>query len=243
LQLTVTSEPAQRQVTFTLDQSVHLGGLRVPWTSTGENPAYNLEGELQLGVSEPVPKVRVSPVGEAPEIDGRLNDAAWQRDPDIPALNLLAGGKPATENTAVWLTYDAEALYVAFRCDESQMDKLVATFQDRGDPLYRDDDVEVFILPPDANRALQLAVNPLGTISDNFGSDQPWTAAARQYQDHWDVEMAIPFSVIGIAGAPESGTSWGMQFGRQQKAKHETTAWTPGRAFNVPEGFGLVIFE
>ncbi|MEA3401605.1 MAG: hypothetical protein U9R79_10230, partial [Armatimonadota bacterium] len=54
LQLTVTSEPAQRQVTFTLDQSVHLGGLRVPWTSTGENPAYNLQGELQLGVSEPV---------------------------------------------------------------------------------------------------------------------------------------------------------------------------------------------
>jgi len=48
---------------------------------------------------------------------------------------------------------------------------------------------------------------------------------------------------VGARGRPEAGTSWGMQFGRQQKAKGETTAWTPGRAFNVPEGFGLVVFE
>jgi hypothetical protein len=34
-----------------------------------------------------------------------------------------------------------------------------------------------------------------------------------------------------------------LQLGRQQKAKAETTSWTPGRAFNVPEGFGEVVFE
>ncbi len=241
--LQVGAEAVTHPVTLRLEETVRLGSMTVGWEATSEDARYNVSGEFKLGVAEPVPTITIGASAEPPEIDGELDDAAWQGDPSIPALNLLAGGKPATENTAVWVTYDDEAVYIAFRCEESQMSKLVATYQDRGDPLYRDDDVEVFILTPGAKRSLQLAVNPLGTISDSFGNDTPWTAAAHQYDDRWTVEIAIPWEVVGARGRPEAGTSWGMQFGRQQKAKGETTAWTPGRAFNVPEGFGLVVFE
>ncbi len=244
MELLVSGDPARRQVTFRLDETVQLGKLKIPWqTTSDEQPRNNLSGELHLSVSEPVPSVLIERTGVAPTIDGDLGDAVWQREPDIPALGLLAAGRPATEATAVWLTYDAEAFYVAFRCAESQMNRLVARHNERGAPLYQDDDVEVFIEVPGMTAVRQFAVNALGTISDNFGNTAPWRAGARQHEDHWTVEIAIPWSVLGVREAPAPGASWGMQFGRQQKARGETTAWTPGRAFNVPEGFGLVVFD
>ena len=68
-------------------------------------------------------------------------------------------------------------------------------------------------------------------------------AAAKQYGDHWTVEMRVPFGVLGMDGAPEVGRSLDMQFGRQRKPVSETTSWTPGRAFIAREGYGLVVFE
>lgn len=241
--LTAGPEPARADVVLTPAESVHLGTLRIPWETTSPDARYNLSGVLEVRVAEPVPSVTIERTDAAPTIDGDLGDAAWQRDPDIPTLNLLAGGKPASEATSVWLSYDAEALYVAFRCAESQMNKLMAKHSERGAPLYQDDDVEVFIEVPGATAVKQFAVNALGTISDNFGNQAPWHAAAKQYDDRWTVEIAIPWAVLGVERAPAPGDSWGMQFGRQEKPKSETSAWTPGQAFNVPEGFGLVVFE
>ncbi|MGD9497825.1 MAG: sugar-binding protein, partial [Armatimonadota bacterium] len=243
LGLRVGAEPVSADVVLRLAESVHLGELKIPWQTRSEDARYNLSGELHLGVSEPVPSVSIGRTGAAPKIDGDLTDTAWQREPDLPALNLLAAGKPATEATAVWLGYDDVAFYVAFRCHESQMNRLVAQHTERGAPLYQDDDVEVFIEAPGATAVRQFAVNALGTISDNFGNSAPWRAAAKQYDDRWTAEIAIPWSVLGVEHAPAPGDSWGMQFGRQQKAKSETTAWTPGHAFNAPEGFGLVVFK
>jgi hypothetical protein len=34
-----------------------------------------------------------------------------------------------------------------------------------------------------------------------------------------------------------------MQFGRQQKAKGETTSWTKGASFIQKEGFGEIVFQ
>lgn len=241
--LNVGPEPTGADVMLTLAQSVQLGTLKLPWETASADARYNLSGVLEVGVSEPVPSVTIERTGAAPAIDGDLGDAAWQRDPDLPALGLLANGDPPTQPTQVWLGYDADGLYLAFRCTESQMNKLVAKHAERGAPLYQDDDVEVLIETPGATAVKQFAVNALGTMSDNFGNTAPWRAAARQYEDRWTVEIAIPWAALGVAGAPAAGDSWGMQFGRQEKAKGEVSAWTPGRGFNVPEGFGLVVFE
>jgi len=241
--LRVGAEAVEADVVLRLTDAVHLGGLTVPWRTSSDDARYHLSGELHLSVSEPVPSVTIERTGAAPTIDGDLADAVWQREPDIPALGILANGDPATEPTQVWLAYDDGAFYVAYRCSESQMNKLVAQHGERGAPLYQDDDVEVFIEPPGAPAVRQFAVNALGTISDNFGNAAPWRAGAKQYQDRWAVEIVIPWSVLGVDGAPAAGDSWGMQFGRQQKPSGETTSWTPGRAFNAPEGFGLVVFQ
>ncbi len=251
----VTAEPAQFElalppagsaaqwVTFTLAPSVRIGELSIPWSTASADARLVAQDALLLTVGDPVPTASIARAPAAPVIDGDLSDAVWQREPLAASLTLLRGGKPATEQTAVWMTYDDAGVYVAFRCAESLMNKIQARHTERGSPLYTDDDVEIFILPPTARQAYQFAVNPLGTISDNFGNQAPWQAAARQYDDRWTVEVFIPWAAVGVEGVPERGSSWAMQFGRQQKPKGEVSSWTPGNAFNNPEGFGVVIFE
>ena len=134
-------------------------------------------------------------------------------------------------------------MYIAFECAESNLPGLVARHAQRGAPLYQDDDVEVFVLPPGQPAALQLAVNALGTQSDNADNDGPWQAAARKTANGWGVEMLLPFAALKVAGPPAPGTAWGFQFGRQQKGKGEVSSWTTGAAFNAPDRFGEVLFR
>ncbi len=233
----------ERMVTCRAAGSARIGGLTIPYTISSENAKFNLSGSIAVVTSDPVPRVAIKRTAEKPTIDGKLAEAVWRRPPTIPELRMLAGGGPATEQTAVWGAYDDQGVYFALRCAESQMDKLQAKLTERGAPLYREDDVELFLLPPGAPRAFQFAINALGTRSDNFGNKANWVAAARRSADAWTVEVFIPYGAVGVSAAPRRGSSWACQFGRQQKPKGETTAWTPGRAFNMPEGFGEVIFD
>ncbi len=230
-------------MTVSADENARLGELYGSYEGNSEDARLRTRGTIVLRVSDPVPTVEIGRVQTVPNIDGRLDDAAWQGKPTIPELLTLRGAKQPTESTAVWMAYDDGGLYVALKCAESQMDKLKANLTDRGAPLYQDDDVETFILLPGAPRALQFAINPLGTISDNFGNKTGWRAAAQRLEAAWTVEVSIPYDVIGVAGPPQPGTSWAFQFGRQQKAKGETTSWTPAAGFNVPEAFGEAVFE
>jgi hypothetical protein len=229
-------------LSLSLDPDTPIGELRLPFAVSSEDARFNTEGAVSLSVADPVPRARVRRVSADPVIDGRLQEPEWQAPPTVEELRLLAGGGPAAEKTAVWLAYSDRALYIVFRCRESQMGRLRATFTERGSPLYLDDDVEVFLLPPDAAQAFQFAVNALGTQSDNFGNKAGWRAAAQRDADGWTVEMIIPYAVVE-ATAPRPGIPWAMQLGRQEKPRGETTAWTPGPAFSVPESFGEVAFE
>ena len=234
---------AEARVMLVLDKFARLGSLRIPYTITGDDESFSMRGAIELAVGDPVPQVGIRRAMTPPKIDGKLNEPMWKAPPTVPELRLLANAGPATEKTTVWVAYDDRGLYIASRCMESQMDKLQAKFTERGSPLYRDDDVEIFIQPPGATASLQFAINALGTRSDNFGNKSDWKAAAQRLAREWNAEVFIPYAAVGASEPPRKGTAWAMQFGRQQKAKHETTSWTPGRAFNVPGGFGEVVFE
>lgn len=230
-------------VTVTLEPNARLGEQYVEYTIGGPDARIASTGRIALTVSDPVPHVRISRVPSPPTIDGKLDDRAWQAAPLVEDMALMRGGKPATEKTSVWVAYDDAGLYIAFRCHDSQMGKLKADHTERGAPLYQDDDVEVFLLPPGAARPYQFAINPLGTISDNFGDGAEWQAAAERGADAWTVEVFIPYAAVGAEGPPPAGASWAAQFGRQQKAKAEVSAWTPTAAFIDASNFGELVFE
>ncbi|MEN6402134.1 MAG: sugar-binding protein, partial [Armatimonadia bacterium] len=243
----------QQPLTMTLQPTTFLGETRIGYTLTGDDPRFNTQGTVEITVSDPVPQLPLKRTGTPPAIDGKLDDAVWQGPPSIPELRLLSNGDPATEKTAVWTTYDDKGLYVALRCAESQMAKLVAKHTDRGAPLYLDDDVELFISVPskvqdglltvDTTKVYQFAINANGAQSDNSGNKTDWKAAAQKGERDWTVEVFIPYAAIGVTGPPSPGLPWGMQFGRQQKAKGETTSWTKGQSFIQKDGFGEIVFE
>lgn len=234
---------AEQTVTLTLDKNVSIGDLRLPYAVTSTDPRFITSGTVLFSVGDPVPQVTLRRAPTPPVIDGKLDDAVWQQAPLVPELRKLVGGGEATEKTTVWAAYDDRGLYVAFRCRESQMSKLVARFTERGSPLYQEDDVEVFVIPPRATQTYQFAINALGTRSDNSGNQADWQAAATRGAGEWTVEAFLPFAAVGVTASPVGGLPWGMQFGRQQKAKGETTSWTPGTAFIVKESMGEVAFE
>ena len=120
-----------------------------------------------------------------------------------------------------------------------------ATIAERGGALYLDDDVELFFLPPQKGTPLQFAVNPLGTVSDNFsfGRKGEWQAAAQRGNDRWTAEFFVPYDVLGMTGAPAAGFALPVQIGRQEKPKGETTAWSPCKSFNDTDCFGNMVFQ
>jgi len=99
------------------------------------------------------------------------------------------------------------------------------------------------LLTVDTTKVYQFAINANGAQSDNFGNKTDWKAAAQKGERDWTVEVFIPYAAIGVTGPPSPGLPWGMQFGRQQKAKGETTSWTKGQSFIQKDGFGEIVFE
>jgi hypothetical protein len=80
-------------------------------------------------------------------VDGRLDEAAWGKAPRSPRfIDIISGAKPALDTQAA-LLWDDENLYVAYWIEEPQ---LHAKFKNHNDPIYYDNDVELFIAGKDS---------------------------------------------------------------------------------------------
>ena len=78
---------------------------------------------LALGtavLAEEIVTYRITRATAPPRLDGVLDDACWPRALVIDDFGVLGRGDSAAPvpATQAWLTYDADDLYVAFRCAE-----------------------------------------------------------------------------------------------------------------------------
>ena len=195
----------------------------------------------------PFPVPRCS---EAPEIDGELNDPCWKNAAVIP--NLLALGKdmkPAVPATQVKFTYDDRNFYIAFVCDEPEPGKMLAQFTKRNDPVFHDDSVEVFLDIMQNREVLHIAVNSNNAVYDAKTGDGLWhgryITAVRKSADKWQVEIAVPFSTLGLAGV-KAGTRWNVNFCRERrvgKPSYSAWAYLPGGGFGQPYRFETIEFK
>ena len=94
--------------------------------------------------SSPVPRYEVKRASAPPTIDGKLDEAAWAAAPAVTLQFLWDSQTGAKQKTRARLLWDAQALYVGFDADDAD---ITAQFQQRDDPTYRDDAVEIFINP------------------------------------------------------------------------------------------------
>ena len=195
----------------------------------------------------------------APVIDGKLRDACWKRagiTQDFTNVASSANLEP-TQQTKVYLLYDEENLYVAYRCYESDIDSIRAENTKRDAPgLWSDDCVELFLDPPDTSfpgiavvgpKYYYLLATSRGTQGDNVGSskmdqwDGKWLARTAREKDAWTVEIRIPLRELDAR--PSEGTLWKVNFTRSQKRLGENSSWSPVEAaFHDPTRFADMYF-
>jgi hypothetical protein len=96
-------------------------------------------------------------------IDGKLDEPAWRALPTSPRFVDLISGGPALHDTRAMVTWDERNLYVGFRLEEP---KLKAKFRNHNDPIYYDNDVEVFIAGRDGYYEFEL--NGYNTVYEVF---------------------------------------------------------------------------
>lgn len=177
-------------------------------------------------------------------LDGILDDAAWQEAEPISGFvqSEPDEGKPATERTVVWLSYDATTLYVAAHLYDSKPDALVVNDIRKDFDTDNQDTFEVILDTfADRRNGYIFATNPAGARADmqvanegrelNSSWDAPWAVHTRRVADGWTVEMAIPFHAIRSGSA--SGL-WGVNFSRRIRRNNEVDFWAP-----VPRAYAL----
>lgn len=187
------------------------------------------------GVKQVVAVQRAAPI----TIDGRLNEAAWQRagTTDFRQRRPQVGAAPS-EQTEVWVAYDDNALYIAARCYDRTPAGITSLVQRRdSEPeadwfsvaidTYRDRRTGFFFLVT-AGGSVQD-----GTIYDEVLTDLSWDGV----WDHatvidslgWSAEVRIPFAQLKF----DAGQVWGVNFARRIHRTNEEVDFVAPRGRKV----------
>ncbi len=182
-------------------------------------------------------RARATRVNDAPNIDGVLDEPAWQRAPSVGDFVVVEPQQGTTPQvrTTVRVLFDDRALYLGARCDDPAG---VRGIQQRD--LRRDFDLgssDFFGVSldtvGDGRNAYAFYVNPWGAqldmqvIDDELFEDKwdtVWRSAVKRDPTGWTVEFAIPWKSLRTV---KGRTEWGFQLARQSRRLNELSAWSP----------------
>lgn len=198
-------------------------------------------------------EIHAERVREPIEMDGWLDEAAWERARPIGDFyeQETDEGLPSTERTIVRVLYDDENLYFGFYCTLGEnMDEGHETFARReaheGRPrtMFRDenigsDDAVAIMLDAynDQRSAIFLATNANGILFDmsqngqrpdtrNLNWDAVWEARGQMIADGWTAEVRIPFKSLRFRRPlPGQEAVFGVGFKRNIPIKTEEVYW------------------
>lgn len=102
-------------------------------------------------------------VNDPPLIDGRLDEPDWRAAPKSTRFRDLVNGDEVIHDTRTAILWDDDNLYVGFWVEEPAV---AATLTERDDPIYKNNDVEVFIAGLDTY--YEFEINAFGTIYEVF---------------------------------------------------------------------------
>ncbi len=143
---------------------------------------------------------------QAPLIDGVLNDEIWLTAPKVSGFTTFIPdyGKDLSEKTIVYMAYDKDNLYFAYKCFDREPDKIKATITNR-DNIFNDDWICINLDTYNDHQALTaFYVNPLGIQGDSRfsnnvedgSSDFVWYSGGQIDEDGYTIEVQIPFKSI-----------------------------------------------
>ena len=170
------------------------------------------------------------------KIDGAFNEKEWSKADWHRKFfqKVPVHGEQSTEKTEVAFLYDSENLYVAFRCYESDPEKIIATKLRHRDNPRRDDFVEVVLdTYNDRTKGYLFTVNPLGareeaqlsSSSYNWDWNEIWEACSLITKEGWQVEIKIPLKILRFT--EENMQVWGVNARRMIRHKREDVYLVP----------------
>ncbi len=179
-------------------------------------------------------------VAVPPTIDGRLDEAIWDRPADVDGLFHRNVRRWPALSTEAWLAHTQEALHVAVRAEEPRPDLVVTRQTVRDSRVWTDDAIKIHLsrghltgghLSPDDDATFYVAVNAAGVIADSKNGRMRWdgevSAATATGPDAWTVEIAIPWRSLGL-DAPVDGATLGLDLSRfHPGAEREHSVWSP----------------
>ena len=173
--------------------------------------------------------------GQAPRLDGDLDDPCWAGAPAIGDLRQQEPheGAPPTQRTVVRLLHDERNLYLAIECFDTEPRSIRATQRARDAELDPDDRVEWLLDTFGTRRnAYWFQIGAAGSLGDalitNNGArftkafDLIWDGRAQVTDHGWQAEVRIPFQSLGYAA---DQNAWGFNLRRERRANNETDVW------------------
>jgi hypothetical protein len=192
-------------------------------------PQVSVQSVVQLD-----PRVRIPWTPLGPRIEAYVGASA--RHPDAAQITGFrqrepGDGGPVSEDTAAYLSYDNENLYVVFVCHDEPRDirgHLVAR-----EAIDADDQVSLYLDTfHDGRHAYVFASNPFGVQQDgvigegddtDYSADMVWRSEGRITADGFVVVMAIPFKSVRFSA--DRVQSWRIAVGRTIARRGESAYW------------------
>ncbi len=183
----------------------------------------------------PRPELQAVRAASPPSIDGDLNDEAWQVAPlstgEWGSYNPLHGDT-VPQATSVWMAYDDDYLYFAFKCDDPEPSGIKTSIT-RRDNIWNDDWVGLSLDALGTGQiAYHMMVNPSGVQLDALNSvagnedsspDWLWDSAGRLTDTGYAVEMRLPLQSIRFKGGRD--TRMGLLFFRRVSRLGMSVSW------------------
>ena len=181
--------------------------------------------------------------GEDINMDGRLDEGAWERAvpiTDFRTQEPVEGGTPS-ERTEIRVVYDEDALYIgAMLYDDPEG---ILAFQMRRDGFLSTDDRFMWILDTfgDGRTGYFFETNAAGVMGDALISggcggggggrggggggrawDGIWRVQTEILPDGWSIEIQIPFRTLNF---DPTSDAWGINFQRTIRRRNEEIMW------------------
>ncbi len=195
-----------------------------------------------------VPLLTIGQTLTPPIIDAGIEAKEWAAASSPAEFISLATGSLPEAQPQVWVTWDADALYIAARLPLPPGKLPVAKTTQRDGNVWEDDAVEVFLDPTHSHGDyFQLIVNAKGVQFDARRQDASWNgywqAETGVGRDHWEVQMRVPYVGLGLK-APKPGDVWGFNVAWDRQTPSPLIAsWAHVRnGLHEPAAFGDLRF-
>ena len=203
------------------------------------------------------PQARAAKAGQAPNIDGVLDDGAWASATPISTFTQIepSEGQPATERTEVRIIYTPTTIYIGVQCFDSEPDRIVTTDSRRDSALSGQDSFQmIFDTYHDKQNGFIFGTNAVGIQYDaqvrNEGETLRGgppsglgggnnTGAGAGVNTNWDGSWIVKTAKNDQGWSAEFAIplktlrygpppqTWGINFSRNIERKRELVYWSP----------------